>query len=229
MENATKQEMMKKWAAAMEARSKTIQKPKEKPAKVEPEPVKAAEVVAQEPEPDKNVLDVIKSIKKTSERDNRTDGAVYPVGENLYCTDGMRALCIEREGSGIEPETDRELFGLDKLFNSTRDCSRSDEMLIAPDLKTLKELEKKAKEDYRKRTGKRNISRPPAYKFDNGLVVNVKYLMDGIKATGSRTFFWYKLTAPLLFESENGKIKYLLCPISPNGYEGHENDCYCVA
>ena len=184
------------------------------------------ETAEEKQEPDRKIMEVINAMKKIG-AGNRVNTDIYTQGEKLVCCDGYRLLLIQKGTHGIEQETDRQLYDYEKMLQFVRDCT--DDPLIAPDLKTLKELEKKAKDEFKARTGRKSVHNRSAYKFDNGLVVNVKYLMDGIKATGSReVIHTEKLNNPIMLKSEDGTVEYLLCPVAPNGYEGHENECYIL-
>lgn len=184
------------------------EKPKAaKPKAEKPKQNTKTQVLAADPAnlPDcKKVMKTIESIKKFRDKSKTVHLEIWEENGKRYCTDSYRI--IRTELNGVKAETDNVPYsGMDRLF---RDNERT-EKLTVPDIKELKALVKETKE----RSGaKRNAL--ALYVFDNGLAVNVKYLIDGVIATGTNDF-WYggNNKSPILFESEDGKTEYLCCPV----------------
>lgn len=206
-------------------------KAKAKPKKKEPVATKKARAkrkvepkkpvpVEEDPKEVKAVQDVIKSIQKTVESHSQNLAMVHDYdGEKVSC-DGYRMIVTTLKG--IAKESDEEgRFQYKKVFPETYE-----EELESPDAKELKALWKAEKEKYKLAHNGKGTSRPPMYVFENGYALNIKYLIDGITATGTTKFKYAGRLKPCLFESESGNVKYLCCPINNTDKTA---GCYYVA
>lgn len=208
--------------AKAKAKPKRKAKPKKtvavKKARVEPP---KTETETDDPKELKAVKDVIKSIQKTANSEHNNYFTLQKVRENAgekFCTDSYRIIVTLLKG--IEKEADDEGFRYKGCFPEFYEGE-----MESPTVPELKALWKTEKEKYKAEHGK-GTNRPPMYVFENGLAINIKYLIDGITATGSTKFQYLNNKSPILFESENGKTKYLVCPINnPDKKAG----CHMVA
>lgn len=196
---------------------KPVAKKAKSKRKVEP---KKPVPVEEDPKEVKAVQEVIKSIKRTAENYTQNLAKVHDYdGEKVSC-DGYRMIVTTLKG--IENESDEEgRFQYKKIFPESYE-----EELESPDVKELKAIWKAEKEKYKLAHNGKGTSRPPMYVFENGYALNIKYLIDGITATGTTRFKYAGRKAPCLFESENGNVKYLCCPINNTDKTA---GCYYVA
>lgn len=223
-------ELRKEWTTTFNKRftkesAKTYRKPKaikpepnqEKPVEIEPEKIEepvvekeTQKVTVKFPKRTKEILKAIKNIQKNAEK-LHMNPKLFENNGWIACTDGHRVL--RTVADGIIKETDEPLYdkmNLDGYFNSKEYIE-----VQSPTLFELKVIERQAKVPFMQK-GKLPSGKV-AYVFDiNGekYHVNIKYLMDGILATGSTTFLYQKRLAPIIFKSEDGKTEYMTLPIN---------------
>ena len=156
----------------------------------------------------KDIARVISSIRRNKNRYG-ADPILFMTNGKTQITDGARLLRTEE--AGFYPETDRELYKTASWFEP---IMYDGEIIETPTYKELREKRDEEKLKYRMKTGKRSCDKRVVYRFKNGYTLNIDYLMDGIKATGSTKFVYSGNRKPCLFKSENQKTDYLLCPIN---------------
>lgn len=167
----------------------------------------------------KSANSIIKDAKRAYNK--QLHGSWIADGKQYVC-DGCRALEIlepielEKISDDVQPVDVKPFF----------DSTLNDEVIQLPSKKELENLIKQAKSEM-KNNGYSITGKKFAYKFECGAIVNAKYLIDAIVATGCNTCMIRKTNgkyiSPLMFRSDN--VNAIVLPINAKACNGKLNLC----